>query len=62
MKDKTTVIEARDCEGGLMFVIHELAGVKAPLEVYDKENNLLAKGASYWKWLSSGLPSFTCTA
>jgi len=44
MKDKTTVIEARDCEGGLMFVIHELAGVKAPLEVYDKENNLLAKG------------------
>ena len=49
MKDKTTVIEARDCEGGLMFVIHELAGVKAPLEVYDKENNLLAKGVSYCK-------------
>jgi hypothetical protein len=46
MAEKTTVIEGRDCDGRLMFVIHELAGVKAPLEVYDAEMKLLAKGVA----------------
>jgi hypothetical protein len=44
MAEKTTVIEGRDCDGRLMFIIHELAGVKAPLEVYDADMKLLAKG------------------
>lgn len=46
MAEATTVIEGRDCEGRLMFVIHELAGAKAPLEVYDAEMKLLAKGVA----------------
>jgi hypothetical protein len=46
MAEMTTVIEGRDCEGRLMFVVHELAGVKAPLEVYDAEMKLLAKGVA----------------
>jgi len=40
----TTVMLAEDCDGELLFEIHELAAAGAPLEVYDRNKNLLAKG------------------